>query len=938
VHEYNTECLALTYLPYHNTPQFLALLSILPAQPPPSLRFLHPYIQSPTSPPRRTIVYTAVNTPAFFDALQAHTVKVVQAGHQATHMISFWSSITLEAVFGILENTSTGRRDIQSQKTEELVLRVLPVLNSCMRAKYGAETVAACYTIVTVLAGRADLGDKVLDGLMEAVILAHDDESLNACLQCLAVISEQRSSAQLPDRVHKKLLAIPQLSDKLAIISKQCRVNRLALGCALGALASIDRSEAQRDLFQELTASGLLTMAHTRTALSALINAIRNSTVGTSEHGRLLELATQLAETTFFLDTMRAAAKLDNVDLEALGLTIAPPMDPAQPANYDSEDDDMLDIDDESNGLVGAPAVEVPAVTVQSFLGPDALENFNQVANAFEQAVSFKQSAQFLASKQLHKDSALQKPLYLSFLVRMWSSARSPSVRVAALRATTAATKAERGQDLQNLIPYLMQALADPSPPVRRAAAACIAVLSEGSGSKASSTIWGSLDLYGKPGKSQKDAGKIATLKPEDASALISSVLVPMLEESVMDSSFAIPAIKDVLEASKTNKTSPKQGLNTQTRTSILAFLASHLSLTTLVRVRHTLLPVFTFAGKTSDAVRGNTILPLVRNWCTLAPAQASKICEAEDMTPEAAYRGHLTALIAKEAKSVQLLTDLVSESQNAGRSQLANAVFDQITAFWPNMRIEPRLQLASTLLDVCFKEGKQEDEKLCKERAIEILRNVKHDSATLVTFLDSVPAAVSMVDGPPTKKRRRTSRSEMARVELASQDDVQRLLRKLTLVLELIEGSHPGQHPALFRSLFTVFGDLQPLKQQSGSELVYLQSMILGSLTPIVDTLKVRANDLSIEVCTDSIQQQTDTTEYQSAVRADLLIDCIRHSTSPQVQNSALLLIANLASWVPELILHNLMPIFTFIGSTLLRQQDDYSAQVVDKVCFSPL
>jgi U3 small nucleolar RNA-associated protein 10 len=830
----------LTYLPYHNTPQFLALLSILPVQPPPSLRFLHPYIQSPTGPPRRTIVYTAVNTPAFFDALQAHTVKVVQAGHQATHMVSFWSSITLEAIFGILENTSTGRRDIQSQKTEELVLRILPVLNSCMRAKHGAETVAACYTIVTVLVGRGELGDKVLDGLLEAVVLAHDAESLNACLQCLAVVAEQRSSAQLPDRVHKKLLAIPQLSSKLTLISKQCRVNRLALGCALGALASIDRSEEQRDIFQELTASGLLTKAHTRTALSALINAIRNSTAGTSEHGRLLELATQLAETTFFLDTMRAAAKLDNVDLEALGLTIAPPLNSAQPGNYDSEDEDMLDVDDESNGLVGASPIEVPDVAVQSFLGQDALENYSQVADAFEQAVQMKQSAQFLASKQLHADSALSKTLYLSFLVRMWSSARSSSARVAAIRAATATIKAaERGQDLQNMIPYLIQALADPSPPVRRAAASCTVALSEGFDAEASSSVWGNSDLYGKAEKSQKDSVKMAPLKPEEASNLLSSVLVPMLEESVMDASFAIPAIKDVLEGSKNNKT--KQGLNTQTRTSILSFLAGHLSLTSLVRVRYTLLPIFNFTGKTSDAVRSNTILPLVRSWCTLAPVQASKICEAENMTPEEAYRGHLNALIAKETKSVQLLNDLVPECQNPGRSQLANAVFNQITAFWPNMRVEPRLSLASTLLDVSFKEGKQADERLCKERAIEILRSVKHDSATLVTFLESVPAAVSMADGPPTKKRRRTSRNEMARVELSSQDDVQRLLRKLTLVLELIEGSHPGQHPTLFRSLFTVFGDLQPLKQQSGSELVYLQSMILGSLTPIVDTLKVR-------------------------------------------------------------------------------------------------
>lgn len=49
-------------------------------------------------------------------------------------------------------------------------------------------------------------------------------------------------------------------------------------------------------------------------------------------------------------------------------------------------------------------------------------------------------------------------------------------------------------------------------------------------------------------------------------------------------------------------------------------------------------------------------------------------------------------------------------------------------------------------------------------------------------------------------------------------------------------------------------------------------------------------------------------------------------------MQYSALLLIASLASWVPELVLHNLMPIFTFMGSTLLRQQDDYSAHVVDQ------
>jgi U3 small nucleolar RNA-associated protein 10 len=63
------------------------------------------------------------------------------------------------------------------------------------------------------------------------------------------------------------------------------------------------------------------------------------------------------------------------------------------------------------------------------------------------------------------------------------------------------------------------------------------------------------------------------------------------------------------------------------------------------------------------------------------------------------------------------------------------------------------------------------------------------------------------------------------------------------------------------------------------------------------------------------------------------LLIDCVRSTTSPQVQNAALLLVASLASISPELVLHSVMPIFTFMSTSLLRQDDDYSAHVIDQV-----
>lgn len=67
--------------------------------------------------------------------------------------------------------------------------------------------------------------------------------------------------------------------------------------------------------------------------------------------------------------------------------------------------------------------------------------------------------------------------------------------------------------------------------------------------------------------------------------------------------------------------------------------------------------------------------------------------------------------------------------------------------------------------------------------------------------------------------------------------------------------------------------------------------------------------------------------------IRVNLIIDCIRTSESPQVQNTALLVVAGLATIAPELVLHSVMPIFTFMGSSVLKKDDEYSALVIDQV-----
>ena len=850
-----------------------------------------------------------MNTPAFFNAFQNYMVRVLEAGHQGSSLLSFWSSVTTQAIDGVLDQSSSGQRAVQDQKTEELLYRVLPVLNACMRSGNGAEAVTACYMIIIVLVTKTSFEDKILDTLMEAAIISQDNETTDACLVCLAVLAEERSQVQLLPAVLKRLLRIQNLSQTFVALSKRCRIDRLTLGAALGALENIEGSEESEQIFRELIESNLLDEPQLSVALSALVQVLRRSERTSPEHSHLIDYASKLSDLPAVSRLLQAVAQKTSTDLEYLGLTLGSSLENA-PAPVEDEDEEMLDADDDQTN--SAPLVLPPEIREMSFLAATFSETFQATRAAFNQAVASNRTAQFLAAENLQQPKAFQTPLYFSFLARVWCSQDPIMTRIAALRSATALIKSnDRPTNLQNLIPYLLYVLADPSATLRRSAIACIAAVSakaNASPKAAADAAWGSSDLYG------KNASKMTSLSGEEATGLL-SVLVPMLEECAMDANFAITTLRGALDGTQTMAS--KHVLKAALRSHIISFLGGHSAVTPLISVRTRLLPLFSFVGKSSATVRSNIILPAIRAWCSLPYTEARKSCDNEQIATLDAERAHVAALVSREAESVNLLKDVLSGKCSKDRPELLDASFDWLVSSWSSIRSDARLELSLNLLDLSLQDSHSDFDGQCRKRSSETLRAVKLDSVSLISLLESVPSSVQMPEGPPTKKRRRTSRNELARTEHQSPDDVARLLRRLTLVLELIEGSNPGEHPTLFRTLFTVLGELQQLKQQSGSDLVYLQSLVLSSLTPIVNRIKA----------------EKDTTEYQAAVRADLLIDCIRHSASPQVQNAALLLIATLASWVPELILHNLMPIFTFIGSTLLRQHDDYSAHVVDQV-----
>lgn len=66
---------------------------------------------------------------------------------------------------------------------------------------------------------------------------------------------------------------------------------------------------------------------------------------------------------------------------------------------------------------------------------------------------------------------------------------------------------------------------------------------------------------------------------------------------------------------------------------------------------------------------------------------------------------------------------------------------------------------------------------------------------------------------------------------------------------------------------------------------------------------------------------------------KVESVMKCIRETHNPQTHHHALLLLSFLATFIPEQVMHNMMTIFTFMGTSMVRHDDSYSFQIIAKI-----
>ncbi|NXK60082.1 HEAT1 protein, partial [Sylvietta virens] len=146
---------------------------------------------------------------------------------------------------------------------------------------------------------------------------------------------------------------------------------------------------------------------------------------------------------------------------------------------------------------------------------------------------------------------------------------------------------------------------------------------------------------------------------------------------------------------------------------------------------------------------------------------------------------------------------------------------------------------------------------------------------------------------------------------------------QRVMLILELLQHKKKLRRPqALVPALFNLLSRYQCLEPMASEEenMEYTKQLILSCLLNICQ-----------KISSDGSKVPADTLDKEK-FNVELIVQCIRISKMPQTHHHALLLLGAVAGMFPDKVLHNIMPIFTFMGANVLRLDDTYTFQVINK------
>lgn len=187
-------------------------------------------------------------------------------------------------------------------------------------------------------------------------------------------------------------------------------------------------------------------------------------------------------------------------------------------------------------------------------------------------------------------------------------------------------------------------------------------------------------------------------------------------------------------------------------------------------------------------------------------------------------------------------------------------------------------------------------------------LRKTSLDAKFIVKEIESLnltTKVTSMRDAQAKRIKQKKTQKEYS-IELQN-------WKKLGLMLETIGVMSSLGHPWLLTKVLC-----QCLHQTLSMDSVITEAVQQQILSALLHLLQKSKEELGGE------------TSKNVKLNVELIVQCIRSSVSPDTHRRAMLILSLVADIFPDVVLQNMMSIFTFMGTSLLRRDDSYSFQVI--------
>ncbi|WVQ74325.1 U3 small nucleolar RNA-associated protein 10 [Cryptococcus sp. DSM 104548] len=490
----------------------------------------------------------------------------------------------------------------------------------------------------------------------------------------------------------------------------------------------------------------------------------------------------------------------------------------------------------------------------------------------------------------------------LLFFASVWTSPSAlfpAALRTSALRhalafirayASIPATPQNPPVDFQVILPQVLIALQDSERQVRQAA---VDVLKSVSGGETMGDVYALDVVYGERSETAQ------LLKPVDRKKYIETLL-EIADEFIID-----PLRIRAFHTEVLNMQQNKNRKESAHRRAVLGFLMSHIAAYRSIHPRLALLALLADVHDTSILRSAIPLLEDLSNDKTEEAAWLSTIGES----PRSQYLQVLAGSL--RAQSASVLTENNSEGWTFFLGLLDTA---QSGRFRKQLRVLSLQAMVHGVFSALSSSQKLDYITALIQCIHSLPTEEAHETVKVLEQLELSPDALieligHLSDPLETSQNRKRQRQD------GSEDDrpTQAVLELTTLIDSRSWPSVPASAP-LVASLMSILSALLAKRLVIKEGIDYLEQEVLFAILSLVE----RINE----------PQEI----HRAHVGIEVIIKVVRASTNPRTSQRALLVASELARLIPEAVLHNVMPIFTFMGASDFQRDDAYTFGVVEK------